>query len=208
MKQLLNKLPIEIPKRLSLKAMWRLILNRRRWVIGGGIVVVMVVSLSWWAIAPGQRVQISEWQSLEQTFAPTQQAAWQERLLQDHYAPGFTASVLASSIQIKEIRQSQATLYWIDFNHPTACGAAGCLHSVYSSQGQQLLSLFLQTANRDRLFSVRPSREPFPRLIIAQPGDDAIAKVEFVYTEGQYQGVNSQRFESKSFQKLPITNDQ
>ena len=40
MKQLLNKLPIEIPKRLSLKAMWRLILNRRKWVIGGGIVII------------------------------------------------------------------------------------------------------------------------------------------------------------------------
>lgn len=207
MKQLLNKLPIEMPKRLSLKAMWRLILNRRRWVIGGGIVIITIVSLSWWAIASRERVIVSEWQSLEQTFASTQQATWQERLLRDHYAPGFT-SVLASSIQIKEIQQSQTTLYWIDFNHPTACGAAGCLHSVYSSQGQQLLSLFLQTADRDSLFQIRPSRESFPRLIIAQPGDDTRALVEFVYTEGQYQAVNSQRFESKSFQKLPITNDQ
>jgi hypothetical protein len=75
-------------------------------------------------------------------------------------------------------------LYVFNFDTPDLCGVAGCLYAVYSSNGQKLLSFYLQQPKNTDLFVVDENQKDLSCLKVTQP---ALPK-RLIETRYCYQG--------------------
>ena len=91
--------------------------------------------------------------------------------------------------------QGAGSLYIFDYGAPQLCGTAGCLYSVYNSEGKTLLEFI---ANRnlpvgEKLVEVSKTvNQAFPCLTITQRTntDKLLSQTEFCYQQNQYIALN------------------
>ncbi len=101
-----------------------------------------------------------------------------------------------SSIKVMQIPSRGASnLYIFDYGSPQLCGTAGCLYSVYNSDGKTLLEFIAnpKLPKSQRLIKVGKNvNQGFPCLTITQATDTdkLLSQTEFCYQNGHYIRLN------------------
>ncbi|MEM9925391.1 MAG: histidine kinase [Cyanobacteria bacterium P01_D01_bin.50] len=101
-----------------------------------------------------------------------------------------------SSIKVMQISSNgSGNLYIFDYGSPQLCGVAGCLYSVYNSDGKTLLEFIAnpKLPKSQKLIKVGENvNQAFPCLNITQitDTDKLLSQIEFCYQNGHYVRLN------------------
>ena len=131
---------------------------------------------------------IATWKSVEEVTPKS--------LLKKVLSKKTTRYLDIPSIKVMQIpTQGAGSLYIFDYGSPQLCGTAGCLYSVYNSEGKTLLEFI---ANRnlpvgEKLVEVSKTvNQAFPCLTITQRTntDKLLSQTEFCYQQNKYIALN------------------
>ncbi|MBE9180223.1 hypothetical protein IQ268_16795 [Oculatella sp. LEGE 06141] len=94
----------------------------------------------------------------------------------------------SKTVKALEIVGQDSNLFVFDFNTSELCGKAGCLYSIYSEGGNQLLNtyLFNNVPERFEVFEVNGSAEGLPCLLIHQPDPERMVGEALIVVSEQY----------------------
>ncbi|MEO0842166.1 MAG: histidine kinase [Cyanobacteria bacterium J06633_8] len=143
-----------------------------------------------------QNHPISTWENADEVIPKT--------LLKKVVTKQSTRYLDISSIKVMQIpSQGAGNLYLFDYGSPQLCGAAGCLYSVYNSDGKTLLEFIAnpQLPKAQELVKVsKTANQGFPCLTITQIPDTykLLSQTEFCYQNGHYIRLNKSFISEKN----------
>jgi hypothetical protein len=163
-------------------------LSKNKFIVLIIFVIILIFTISALSYNLSENKDIATWKSVEEVTP--------QSLLKKVLTQKANRYLDISTIKVMRIPSKGAgNLYIFDYGSPKLCGAAGCLYSVYNSEGKTLLEFI---ANRnlpvgENLVEVSKTvNQGFPCLTITQRTntDKLLSQTEFCYQQGKYVALN------------------